>query len=131
MAVDPDIQHPELLAQLFGVGAGLLLRNLPLVFAGKGPSRATPQDEAQVVHAAKVGLVIPGGTALGGLRPWTSHGLISAPYTTLLRILNPAFHALPPVLPFRHISCLTSMPCHSCPRRAHAARAGVARLLGN
>eukprot|EP00798_Chlamydomonas_sp_ICE-L_P030780 gene30780-35819_t len=53
-AVDADVQQPELLAQLFELGADLLLSKLPEVFEGKGEELATPQDESQVLHAAKL-----------------------------------------------------------------------------
>lgn len=54
VAVDPEIQAPELLAQLFERGADALLRELPDVWAGRGGARAQPQDEAATTHAAKV-----------------------------------------------------------------------------
>ena len=52
--IDPEIQAPELLAQLFDVGARLLLDKLDNVFQGRGGDLAWPQDESQVVHAAKL-----------------------------------------------------------------------------
>ncbi|KAG2430426.1 hypothetical protein HXX76_009951 [Chlamydomonas incerta] len=55
VAVDPDIQAPELLTQLFGLGTQLLLDRLPDVWAGRGQQLAVPQDERQVLHAAKLG----------------------------------------------------------------------------
>jgi methionyl-tRNA formyltransferase len=54
VAVDPDIQAPELQALLFREGTDLLLACLPDVFAGKGPLLSRPQDEQQATHAAKV-----------------------------------------------------------------------------
>lgn len=40
---DPDIQAPELLQQLFDLGAAALLRALPDVWAGQGTTKAQPQ----------------------------------------------------------------------------------------
>ncbi|GIM13357.1 hypothetical protein Vretimale_16514 [Volvox reticuliferus] len=53
VAVDPDVTAPELLQQLFCLGSRLLIEKLPDVFAGRGTQMAVPQDETQVVHAAK------------------------------------------------------------------------------
>ncbi|KAG2431327.1 hypothetical protein HYH02_013455 [Chlamydomonas schloesseri] len=55
VAVDPDIQAPELLTQLFGLGTQLLLDRLPDVWAGRGQELAVAQDESKVLHAAKLG----------------------------------------------------------------------------
>ncbi len=52
--LDPEVQYPELLEQLFRRGVALLLSRLPDVLAGRGPELATPQDPQQVTHAAKV-----------------------------------------------------------------------------
>ncbi|KAF5829208.1 S-locus protein 8 [Dunaliella salina] len=52
--VDPDIQAPELLHDLFAKGASLLLEALPGVFEGQGPQLSSPQDEQQATHAAKL-----------------------------------------------------------------------------
>ncbi len=41
--MDPDIQAPELLTQLFGLGTQLLLDRLPDVWAGRGQQLAVPQ----------------------------------------------------------------------------------------
>lgn len=41
--VDPDIQAPELLAQLFDLGTDLLVKNLEVVWAGMGELVAQPQ----------------------------------------------------------------------------------------
>ncbi|KAG1663821.1 hypothetical protein FOA52_013386 [Chlamydomonas sp. UWO 241] len=54
VALDPDIQAPELLALLFQRGTALLVDRLPGVFEGRGPSMASAQDEASVLHAAKL-----------------------------------------------------------------------------
>ncbi|GAX75937.1 hypothetical protein CEUSTIGMA_g3380.t1 [Chlamydomonas eustigma] len=54
IAMDPDIMAPELLSQLFRLGTQLLIRNLPAVYEGRGLELATPQDEAAMVHAAKL-----------------------------------------------------------------------------
>eukprot|EP00983_Pelagomonas_calceolata_P084071 1156289-Pelagomonas_calceolata.AAC.4 len=51
--VDPDIQAPELLQDLFAKGATLLLEALPRVLEGQGPQLSSPQDEQQATHAAK------------------------------------------------------------------------------
>jgi methionyl-tRNA formyltransferase len=52
--VDPDIQAPELLNQLFELGTDLLVGSLEAVWAGRGPATAQPQDEAGATHAAKL-----------------------------------------------------------------------------
>eukprot|EP00887_Chlorella_sp_A99_P007684 scaffold20.g7684.t1 len=52
--VEPDIQAPELLAQLFLLGTDLLLASLGAVWAGAGPAAARPQDAAGATHAAKL-----------------------------------------------------------------------------
>ena len=54
VTLDADMQAPELLSLLFQRGAQLLLSRLPEVWEGRGPELAWPQDEAQVLHAAKV-----------------------------------------------------------------------------
>ena len=70
--VDPNIQAPELLSDLFRRGTGLLLDRLPLVWAGRGLEVASPQDEAQATHAAKISreetLLDPGRPARVGRR---------------------------------------------------------------
>ncbi|EFJ45234.1 hypothetical protein VOLCADRAFT_106047 [Volvox carteri f. nagariensis] len=52
--VDQDDTAPELLQRLFQLGGQLLLQRLPDVWAGRGPQIAVPQDESQVLHAAKL-----------------------------------------------------------------------------
>jgi methionyl-tRNA formyltransferase len=52
--VDPDVQAPELLTQLFELGTDLLVKNLEVVWAGMGDATAQPQDEAGATHAAKL-----------------------------------------------------------------------------
>lgn len=54
VVVDPDIQSPELLQQLFARGTRLLLDQLPAVWAGQGPSMARAQDDNAMTHAPKV-----------------------------------------------------------------------------
>ena len=54
MQVDPDVQAPELLNQLFELGTDLLVGSLEAVWAGRGPATAQPQDEAGATHAAKL-----------------------------------------------------------------------------
>ncbi|GLC48684.1 hypothetical protein PLESTB_000125500 [Pleodorina starrii] len=54
VCVDPDVTAPELLQSLFAEGSRLLLDRLPDVFAGRGQQMAVPQDESQVLHAAKL-----------------------------------------------------------------------------
>ncbi|KAG2484615.1 hypothetical protein HYH03_016569 [Edaphochlamys debaryana] len=54
VAVGPDEQAPELLTRLFGLGTELLLQRLPDVWAGRAQALAVAQDEAQVLHAAKL-----------------------------------------------------------------------------
>lgn len=49
-----DEKAPGLLTELFETGVQALLDELPSVFAGEAASRATPQDEATLTHAAKV-----------------------------------------------------------------------------
>ena len=49
-----DEKAPELLTELFETGVQALLDELPSVFAGEAASRATPQGEATLTHAAKV-----------------------------------------------------------------------------
>ncbi len=58
--VDPDIQAPQLLEQLFELGTDLLVANLDGVWAGLGPLAAQPQ--------------VGGGGATGWLRVVTSNG---------------------------------------------------------
>jgi hypothetical protein len=55
VAIDPNIQAPELLTALFHEGAQLLIDSLPMLFQGKGMEAATPQDANAATHAAKVG----------------------------------------------------------------------------
>lgn len=70
VAVDPDIQAPELLTQLFGLGTQLLLDRLPDVWAGRGQQLAVPQVgqhgscEAAAV-AALAGSCVVGGSGMG------------------------------------------------------------------
>ncbi|KAL4452092.1 hypothetical protein ABPG75_007754 [Micractinium tetrahymenae] len=52
--VDPDVQAPQLLEQLFELGTDLLVNNLEVVWAGMGALAAQPQDEAAATHAAKL-----------------------------------------------------------------------------
>ncbi|KAL4857185.1 Methionyl-tRNA formyltransferase [Chlorella vulgaris] len=54
LKVDPDVQAPELLTQLFELGTDLLVKNLEVVWAGMGDATAQPQDEAGATHAAKL-----------------------------------------------------------------------------
>ncbi|EIE21613.1 Methionyl-tRNA formyltransferase [Coccomyxa subellipsoidea C-169] len=54
VAVDEDIQAPELLADLFKRGSDLLLSRLPDVWSGIAAQQATPQDDAAATHAAKL-----------------------------------------------------------------------------
>ncbi|GAB4819162.1 hypothetical protein N2152v2_006208 [Parachlorella kessleri] len=53
--VDPDIQAPEFLKELFTIGADLLLDYLELVWAGMAAKTAVAQDSSQATHAAKIG----------------------------------------------------------------------------
>lgn len=55
VAVDPDIQAPQLLTQLFQLGTELLLSNLDLVWAEVAAQTAVQQDGSQATHAAKIG----------------------------------------------------------------------------
>jgi methionyl-tRNA formyltransferase len=55
--IDPNIQSPQLLEQLFKLGSELLLAQLPTVFAGQGLAVATPQDDTLTTHADKVMVV--------------------------------------------------------------------------
>lgn len=53
--IDGNIQAPQLLNDLFEVGADLLLSKLPEVFSGKvSQDVATPQDHSAATHAAKI-----------------------------------------------------------------------------
>jgi methionyl-tRNA formyltransferase len=67
VALDPEVQAPELLEQLFSTGVKLLLSKLDSVWAGQGPEVAQAQDEAQVTHAAKVS---------SGLSEWQYDGVV-------------------------------------------------------
>ena len=55
-AVDPDIQAPELLSQLFAQGTQLLLDNLADVWAGRAAELATPQVGFQCSQIAVFGI---------------------------------------------------------------------------
>ncbi|CAI5997044.1 unnamed protein product [Closterium sp. NIES-64] len=52
--VADDVQAPELLNDLFHRGTHLLLQHLPAVLDGSAAATATPQDDSQATHAAKV-----------------------------------------------------------------------------
>ncbi|CAI5536047.1 unnamed protein product, partial [Closterium sp. Naga37s-1] len=54
VAVADDIQAPALLNDLFHRGTHLLLQHLPTVLDGSAAATATPQDDSQATHAAKV-----------------------------------------------------------------------------
>ncbi|KAK9842062.1 hypothetical protein WJX81_006621 [Elliptochloris bilobata] len=56
MAVDPDMQAPELLEELFARGTRLLLRHLPDVLSERARGMAEPQDEAQASSAPKLAM---------------------------------------------------------------------------
>lgn len=43
VAIDPDIQAPQLLRQLFAKGTRLLLRHLDRVWSGEAAKTAVPQ----------------------------------------------------------------------------------------
>ena len=54
VAVDGEVQAPQLLEGLFEAGTQLLLQHLPDVWAGRGAAMAVPQDDGAASHAAKV-----------------------------------------------------------------------------
>ncbi|CAI7885648.1 unnamed protein product, partial [Closterium sp. NIES-54] len=54
VVVADDIQAPQLLNDLFRRGTHLLLQHLPAVLDGSAAASATPQDDSQATHAAKV-----------------------------------------------------------------------------
>jgi len=54
MSPEDDIQHPQLLTELFRRGTELLLKELPGALDGSAVQRAVPQDESGVTHADKV-----------------------------------------------------------------------------
>lgn len=45
-AVDPNIQAPELLSQLFRMGTNLLVEKLPLVWSGEAAEQAQTQVQS-------------------------------------------------------------------------------------
>lgn len=67
--IDPDIQSPQLLEELFSRGTRLLLRSLPQVWTGEAAELAVPQDESAVTHAAKL-------TKEEGVLDFREHALI-------------------------------------------------------
>jgi methionyl-tRNA formyltransferase len=52
--VDPDVQAPALLRELFSLGTELLLERLDSVWAGAAGEGAAPQDAAAATHAPKL-----------------------------------------------------------------------------
>ena len=54
ISVDSTIQAPQLLPQLFELGADLLMQNLEAVWAGKGQEIARAQNGDEATHAAKI-----------------------------------------------------------------------------
>eukprot|EP01025_Chloroclados_australasicus_P049542 TRINITY_DN5646_c0_g2_i1.p3 TRINITY_DN5646_c0_g2~~TRINITY_DN5646_c0_g2_i1.p3 ORF type:complete len:253 (-),score=19.06 TRINITY_DN5646_c0_g2_i1:110-868(-) len=52
--INKEIQAPELLQQLFAIGTDVLIKNLDIVFAGKGLQKAIAQDENSATQAPKL-----------------------------------------------------------------------------
>jgi hypothetical protein len=71
--VDPDIQAPELLESLFGLGTKLLLARLPDVFAGRGPQMAVPQVSCKLTAAVCARLHSGGAVVKAAVH----HGVLS------------------------------------------------------
>ncbi|XP_074284716.1 uncharacterized protein LOC141610465 [Silene latifolia] len=54
ITVDENIKAPELLDLLFGLGSGLLVRELPSILDGTASNKARPQDDSNATLAPKI-----------------------------------------------------------------------------
>eukprot|EP00873_Tetraselmis_striata_P034684 jgi/Tetstr1/454948/TSEL_041809.t1 len=52
--LDPNVKAPQLLEELFGLGAALLLRHLDRVWSGEAAEAAAEQDPAGIIHTEKL-----------------------------------------------------------------------------